>query len=161
MRVTFDVGESMMLSVHCDPLSGLDSRGNPDDSPEDVCNGSSQRQRTMRECSMQIDGRCEVGQKCCCNTRQQPDDDSSHGLTVTRVLRPKRSRREPIWSRISGPRIRDRASRASPPEQSSDTCEYPTCRGRAIEFAACAVASHRSRHLTFWRGSSKPNRRRM
>ena len=84
MRVTVDVGECMMLSMNCDPLSGFDSRGDPDHRSEDVGNRGSQGQSTVREGAVQVDGCCKVGQKRCSNTSQDPDDDRSHGLTVTR-----------------------------------------------------------------------------
>lgn len=84
MRVTLDVGECMMLSMNGDPLSGFDSRGDPDHRSEDVGNRSSKSQSTVRQGAMQIDRCCKIGQKRCNNTSQDPDDDRSHGLTVTR-----------------------------------------------------------------------------
>lgn len=95
MGVALDVGERMMLSMDSDPLPGFDSRGNPDHRSEDVRYGGSQRQSAMGERTMQIDGRCKVCEKRCRYTREQPDDHSSHGLTVTRRPRLERSVSDP------------------------------------------------------------------
>lgn len=84
VRITFDVGESMVFPVHGDPLTWFDPRGQPDDQAESVTYRSLECQSPVRERAVKVDRGGNVGQGRGSETDDHPDEYRSHGRTVTR-----------------------------------------------------------------------------
>ncbi len=55
MRVLFRISESVMLSVHGDPLATILSRGDPEDQPEEKIRDRMESQSAMRQTPVEID----------------------------------------------------------------------------------------------------------
>lgn len=87
MGVALDVGESVVLAVDRYPLAGADPCREPDDRAKNMAGWSTQRQSTVGERSMQIDGCGEVRQERHDDSSKDAREHCSHDWTVTRRRR--------------------------------------------------------------------------
>ena len=90
MRVARNIGERVMLAMHCDPFLGLDTRGEPDEGAEKPGSEGMQGQRSMAESAMQIHGGARIGHRG--HNRggdegnKQAVEKSAHGQTISHYL---------------------------------------------------------------------------
>ncbi len=84
VRITVDIGVSVMLPVHGDPLPRTNSRRDPHQRTAHATNGTRENERAVRETPVQVHGRDQIRQHRGRETGDDCSDDRHHDRKLAR-----------------------------------------------------------------------------